>query len=67
MVNKNVKALPAPDTKTAWVSAPLRAFGHWSKIRTCGLRWPEVSRRITAHRFAFSAEARGMGRGEAQG
>ena len=27
MVNKNVKALPAPETKTAWVSAPLRAFG----------------------------------------
>lgn len=27
MVNKNVKALPAPETKTAWVSAPLLAFG----------------------------------------
>ena len=27
MVNKNVKALPAPDTKTAWVRAPVPPFG----------------------------------------
>jgi hypothetical protein len=32
MVNKNVKALPAPETKTAWVSAPSEP---WSMLG-CG-------------------------------
>jgi hypothetical protein len=65
MVNKNVKALPAPDSKTAWVSAP---SGLWSMLG-CGERriYLCVSRRfvhvlmMTASRVAFRRSRRGHG------
>ena len=68
MVNKNVKALPAPETKTAWVSAPLPAFGlGWrllwverdgTKSATCDHRQPLSFFRRTRQDW---------GRGEARG